>query len=205
MAEFCARHDMILISDEIHSDLILPGHKHLPAALAAPEHLDRMVILLAASKTFDIAGLRTGCLFAPGEAVRNRITTLHRSLDIQPNRFGVELSTAAWSDEGAAWLADLMVYLDGNRAVFEEGIAAIPGVTTMPMQATFLAWVNFSGTGMEEDEIERRIREEARILPSPGPAFGTGGAQHARFNLGTSRARVREAVARLQAAFADLQ
>ena len=98
-----------------------------------------------------------------------------------------------------------IAHLDANRNLFDAGINAIPGVRSLPLQATYLAWVDFSGTGMSFAEIEARIRDQAKIAVSPGPSFGAGGESFVRVNLATSRARVAEAVARLQAAFSDLQ
>ena len=205
MGDFCARHDLILISDEIHADVILPGRSHVSAMAAIPQHADRLVVMMAASKTFDIAGLRTSTVIIPGDETRGRFDGLHRPLDIQPNLAGVALTTAAYSPAGAAWVDALCAYLAKNAEVLAEGLTAIPGVSVMPMEATFLAWVDFSGTGMERDEIDRRVRDEAGIVATPGPSLGTGGAFCDRFNIGTQRARVEEAVERMQAAFADLQ
>ena len=204
IAALCERHDLILVSDEIHGDLVYPGHKHVPAALALPDAADRLVVMTAASKTFDIAGLRAGVVTIPGDRLAQPFAKLHRALDIQPNRLGVDLTVAAYSDEGAAWVDALMDYLDGNRQLFCDGIDAIPGLSAMPMDATFLAWVDFSDTGLDQAEIDRRVREVARIAPSPGPALGSGGALHHRFNIGTQTGIVAEAVDRLADAFADL-
>jgi len=115
------------------------------------------------------------------------------------------MTTAAYSPEGAAWVDELMVYLDGNRKAFEDGIAAIPGATPMSMEATYLSWVDFSGTGMSDTEIKDRIFRQAQVAPNYGETFGTGGETFMRFNLGTQRSRINEAVARLQDAFKDLQ
>jgi cystathionine beta-lyase len=205
MADFCARHDLILLCDEIHHDLVFPGERHVPMPVAAPEAAERLVMLTAASKTFNIAGCRTGSITIPDGALRARYRKLLHALDIQPNIYGAELTRAAYSPEGAAWCDALCAYLCGNARVFAEGVAAIPGLSAMPMQSTYLAWVDFAPLGMSWDEVRRRIVEEARVGPSPGPAFGTGGDCAMRFNLGTQRARVEEAVTRLQEAFADVQ
>ncbi|QQA43202.1 MalY/PatB family protein [Pelagovum pacificum] len=205
IGDFCARHDLILLCDEIHHDLILPGNRHIPFPVAAPQHMDRTIMAMAASKTFNVAGGRTGFLIATDPSLQERITTRIRQFDIQPNRFGTEITRAAYSPAGAEWVDELTAYLAGNVSVFADGIAAIPGVSSMPMQSTYLAWVDFEALGMAHDEVVRRVHEDARIAPSPGPAFGTGGEHCMRFNLGTSRARVKDAVARLQKAFADVQ
>jgi cysteine-S-conjugate beta-lyase len=117
----------------------------------------------------------------------------------------MHMATAAYSPEGAAWVDDLMRYLDGNRRVFDVGIAAIPGLRSTPLQATYLAWVDFSGTGMAPAEVIERVEKAARIATNHGSSFGTGGESYLRFNLACPRAQVTEAIDRLQRAFADLQ
>ena len=102
-------------------------------------------------------------------------------------------------------LVALMAYLDGNRRLFDEGIAAIPGLRSMPLEATYLAWVDFSGTGMAPAEVIERVEKQAKIATNHGASFGKGGEACLRFNLACPRAQVAEAVARLQRAFADLQ
>ena len=127
------------------------------------------------------------------------------SLDYYPSALGVQMITAAYSPAGAAWVDAQLVHLEGNRKLFDEGVNAIPGVRSLPLQSTFLAWVDFAGTGMTFDEIATRIRDRAKIAVSPGPNFGAGGELCQRINLATQRATVADAVKRLQAAFSDLQ
>lgn len=205
LSAFCARNDLLLLSDEIHMDLAFPGFKHTPTALSAPDSLPNLVVMSAASKTFDIAGLRTGYVIIPDEDLRARFAALYAALDIQPNRLGADLTCAAYTPEGAAWVDGLMEVLDGNRQLLCDGMNAIPGVTAMPMESTFLAWVDFTGTGMSDGEIRKRLYETAKVLPTPGDGLGIGGALHHRFNIGAPRAVIEKAVARVQAAFSDLQ
>ena len=115
------------------------------------------------------------------------------------------MATAAYSPEGAAWVDDLVPYLDRNRQTIEAGLAEIPGVTPMTCGATYLSWVDFSGTGMTSKEIRERVFGQAKVVANIGESFGTGGETHLRFNFGTQHARVKEAVDRVQKAFADLQ
>jgi cystathionine beta-lyase len=205
VAAFAERNDLILISDEVHHDLVFGGARFVPMDVATPEKRDRTVTLTAASKTFNIAGQRTGNMIIPDEKLRADMLQRLRSLDYGPGSLGVQMVTAAYSPEGAKWVDAQMVHLDGNRKLFDEGVNAIPGVRSLPLQSTYLAWVDFSGTGMTHDEVAARIRDQAKIAVSPGPSFGAGGESFMRINLATTRARVAEAVARLQAAFSDLQ
>ena len=206
VAEFCAAHDLILVSDEIHHDLVLPGSlRHHVLADLVPEAAPRLITLTAATKTFNIAGAHIGNLIVADPDLRRRLSQRFMALGISPGLFGLNMVAAAYSPEGAAWVDDLVAYLDGNRQVFDRGIAAIPGLRSMPLQATYLAWVDFAGTGMAPAEIERRIAHDARIAASGGASFGTGGESFVRFNLATTRARVEAAVERMSRAFGDLQ
>ncbi|MDO5643987.1 MAG: MalY/PatB family protein [Paracoccus sp. (in: a-proteobacteria)] len=205
VADFCVAHDLILVSDEIHHDLVMPGARHHVTATTCPEIADRLVTLTAATKSFNLAGAHIGNAIIADDRLRARYAGRLAALGLSPGMFGTDMVTAAYSPEGAAWLDALIPYLDGNRRIFDEGVNAIPGVASMPLQATYLSWVDFSGTGMTPAEIGARIAGRARIAANAGASFGTGGEGFMRFNLATPRTRVIKAVSRLQAAFADLQ
>jgi cystathionine beta-lyase len=204
VAAFAKRHELILVSDEIHHDLTMPGHTHIPMA-----HIDgitdRLVTMTATTKTFNIAGSHSGNVIIEDPDLRARFGARMAALGISPNSFGLFMATAAYSPEGAAWVDDLRAYLDGNRKVFDAGLNAIPGIKSMDLQSTYLAWVDFADTGMSAAEFTKRVQSDAKIAANHGPTFGQGGDTFLRFNLGTSRAEVGKAVARLQAAFSDLQ
>jgi cysteine-S-conjugate beta-lyase len=205
VADFCIRHDLILVSDEIHHDLVYPGQRHTVMANAAPDIADRLVMMTATTKTFNIAGAHSGNVIIADPALRARFATRMNAMGISPNSFGLHMATAAYSPEGAAWVDDLMRYLDGNRRLFDDGVNAIPGLRSMPLEATYLAWVDFSATGMDPAEFIDRVEKTAKIATNHGTSFGTGGEMFLRFNLACPRALVAEAVDRLQKAFADLQ
>ncbi len=205
LADFCERHDLMMWADEIHHDLIYPGETFTPFLVAAPEAADRTFVLTAASKTFNTAGARTATVSIPNAEKCAAFKHALKWHQTQPNLLGVELTRAAYSPEGAAWVDELVTYIDGNQKVFLDGVNQIPGVVGMPMQSTYLTWIDFTNTGMDMSEVVRRVKEDARIAPSVGKEFGTGGETYLRFNVGTSRCRVEEAAERLQAAFADLQ
>lgn len=205
IAGFAERHGLILLSDEIHHDLVFPGQRHRVMATEVPGIADRLITMTATTKTFNIAGTHIGNVIIADEALRSRFAERVAALGISPNSFGMHMATAAYSPEGAAWVDALIAYLDGNRQIFDAGISAIPGLAPMRLEATYLAWVDFAGTGMDQAEINRRVEGGARIAANHGPTFGTGGEGFLRFNLATPRARVKDAVARMHEAFADLQ
>jgi cystathionine beta-lyase len=205
LADFCQRHDLLLISDEIHNDLVMPGHTHIPMHVAAPQIEDRLIMMTSASKTFNIAGLRTGCVIIPDARLRAKFARYFDSMEIKPNLFGIALTRAAYSPAGAAWVDALIAYIDENQRVFNAAINEIPGVSAMPMQGTYLAWVDFADTGMPMSEVRERIYGQAQIGATWGPTLGPGGETCVRLNLGTNRARVLDAAQRIKEAFCDLQ
>ena len=205
VANFAAQNNLILVSDEIHHDLVFPDHQFVPMHMAAPDIEDRLIVLTAASKTFNIAGQRTGNMIIPDAALRKAMQQRLNTLDYKPAALSLQMITAAYSPEGAIWADAQIRHLDQNRRTFDEAIASIPGVMSMPLQATYLAWVDFSGTGMSYEEISNRVRKSAHIAPSAGPDFGPGGETFLRFNLATQHQRVEEACTRLKDAFGDLQ
>ena len=205
VADFAKRQDLILVSDEIHHDLVFSGHRHTVMDLVDPSIRDRLVLMTATTKTFNIAGSHSGNVIIPDDALRATFAGRMNALGISPNSFGLFMAEAAYSPEGAEWLDALINYLEGNRKLFDQTINEIPGLHSMPLQSTYLAWVDFSGTGMTRDEFTKRVEQDARIAANHGPTFGTGGDTYMRFNLATPRSVVETACTRLKDAFADLQ
>ncbi|MFY9210191.1 MAG: MalY/PatB family protein [Aestuariivita sp.] len=205
IADFAKRHDLILVSDEIHHDLVMPGHTHIPMATVDASITDRLVMMTATTKTFNIAGAHSGNVIIEDPELRSRFGARMAAFGLSPNSFGLFMATAAYSPEGAAWVDELVAYLDGNRKLFDAGVNAIPGLSSMALESTYLAWVDFSGTGMDMADFTGRVQQGARIAVNHGPTFGKGGDSFLRFNIATPRARVQDAVERLSQAFADLQ
>ncbi len=204
VADFAKRHDLVLVSDEIHHDLVFPGNTHTPMS-KIDGITDRLVMLTATTKTFNIAGSHSGNVIIEDPDLRAKFGARMMAMGLSPNSFGLFMATAAYSPDGAAWVDDLVQYLDGNRKLFDAGVNAIPGLASMNLEATYLSWVDCDGTGMERAEFTRRVQEDAQIAVNHGPTFGTGGDNFLRFNIATPRARVQEAVDRLAKAFGDLQ
>ena len=201
LAEFCGEHALLLLSDEIHMDLTYPGAKHIASAHAAPA--DNLITITAASKSFNIAGGETGFVIIEDEALRARYDAAHKDRGGTPNRFGMIMMQAAFTG-GAEWIAAVREYLAGNFALWQKRINAIPGLKAMDMSSTYLSWVDFSGTGMPPDQTMRRLHD-AGIAMSPGAQFGKGGEDWHRFNIAMPRPLLKQAISRIEGAFADLQ
>ena len=205
VAKFAKKHGLVVVSDEIHHDLVYPNKSHTVMPIADPSVCDRLVMMTATTKTFNIAGAHSGNVIISNPNLRQKFSQRIKALGISPNSFGLFMATAAYSPEGAQWLDELMHYIDGNRVIFDREINKIPGLSSMPLEGTYLAWVDFSGTGMEEKEFIYRVQEKAKIAVNHGSTFGTGGEKFLRFNLATPRTIVVEATKRIKDTFSDLQ
>jgi cystathionine beta-lyase len=205
LARFCAAHDLILVSDEIHCDLVFSGAKHTPTLMAAPEIADRLITCVAATKTFNLAGAHVGACFTSNAALKRRLDARIAASGLGSyNGFGMIATEAAWRT-GEAWLDALLPYLAASRDLFDARIeAAAPGARSMRLDGTYLAWVDFSGTGLTPEDVADRVAKRARIFASPGEQFGPGGKPWLRFNFATPRPILEDAVGRLDDAFADL-
>lgn len=204
VAAFAKRHDLVLVSDEIHHDLVFGDTVHTPMS-KIDGTADRLVMMTATTKTFNIAGSHSGNVIIEDPELRAKFGARMMALGMSPNSFGLFMATAAYSPEGAEWVDGLCDYLEGNKRLFDEGINAIPGLASMNLESTYLAWVDFGGTGMDMAEFTRRVQSDAKIAVNHGPTFGTGGENFLRFNIAAPRSVIVDAVERVQKAFADLQ
>ena len=204
LARFCEKHDLLLVSDEVHNDLVFAPAKHTVLANAAPDISHRLVTLVATTKTFNLAGTMIGSMVTADAGLRRKIARVAAAYGTSFNRLGMMMTETAWRT-GDAWLQALLLYLAENRRIFEDGVNQIAGVKAMSIDATYLCWVNFADTGMSSDEFIRRVEAGAQIAANHGATFGTGGESFLRFNIACRRAHVHDAVAQLQDAFSDLQ
>lgn len=206
LADVCAERDLILVSDEIHCDLVFAGAKHTPTLTAAPEIADRLITCIAATKTFNLAGAHVGACIASNPDIKRRLDQRIAASGLGSyNGFGMIATEAAWRT-GEAWLDALLPYLADNRDLLDRRIeAAIPGARSMRLDGTYLSWVDFSGTGIGAEAVAERVKSRARIFASPGQQFGPGGESWLRFNFATPRPILEEALGRLDDAFRDVR
>ena len=184
LAAFCAEHDLILVSDEIHCDLVFAGAKHTPTMTAAPEIADRLITCVAATKTFNLAGAHVGACITSNAALKRRLDARIAASGLGSyNGFGMIATEAAWRT-GEAWLDALLPYLAESRDLFDARIeAAAPGARSMRLDGTYLAWVDFSGTGLPPEDVAAQGRRARAHLCQPRRAVRAGRRDLAAFQL----------------------
>ncbi len=198
LGEICAENDVLIVSDEIHADLTLPGHRHVPLASLSEEIAAHTITCMAPSKTFNLAGLSTSSVIIPEEKTRERFEEVVESLHIgMGNLFGMEASMAAY-DHGDAWLDALLEYVQGNVDYARTFLAEkMPEVTLFPTEATYLLWLDFRRTGMDAETLKHFMTEEAKVGGNDGAMYGPGGEGFVRLNVACPRTVVEEAFDRI--------
>jgi cystathionine beta-lyase len=197
VAALAARHDVLVIADEIHAPLTLPGAAHTPFAALGES---RSVVLASASKAFNLAGLKCAIAVAGSDAVARELDRLPEEVRYRAGHLGVIGSQAAF-EHGDAWLDDLLAALDANRRRVDALLAEhLPAVGYRPPEASFLAWLDCRALGLGDDPAAAFL-ERGRVALVPGHDFGAQGRGFARLNIGTSDALLSEAVRRMAAAW----
>jgi cysteine-S-conjugate beta-lyase len=197
VAELCQRHDVLLVVDEIHAPLVLPGAEYVPFLSIDHEMTSRAFAFTSASKGWNIPGLKCG-LAVSGSAAGDKVLA-ERWEAFLPGHLGVLASVAAFTD-GLPWLDAVRAQLDENRGLLRDLLAdQLSGARYQPPQASFLAWIDCRGLGLDGDPAARFL-ERGRVALSPGPDFGRPGHGFARLNMGTSPELLAEAVHRMAAA-----
>ena len=203
MASICARHDVIIVADEIHSDVVHARTHHPIGAL--PDARPITLTLHAPSKTFNVAGLNTSFAIIPDRTLRTAYRRRYAQLGLpHGNPFGIEALKAAYTPQGAAWLEELLGVLRENIAFVRAYLAEhIPQIVPVETEATFLIWLDCRGLGLDDGELEQLFVHEARIGLNRGIGFGEAGSGFMRLNIGTSRAILAEGLSRLNTAILE--
>ncbi|NNC92235.1 MAG: aminotransferase class I/II-fold pyridoxal phosphate-dependent enzyme [Acidimicrobiia bacterium] len=201
VAGIAAANDLLVISDEIHAEVVFPWAQFVSYADVAPDS-SRFAILFGPSKGFNLPGLRTAVAVIPHTGLR---AAFHRELHQVNEDFGVNVMGAialeAAYGRGAEWLDALAGYLAGNLEVLQAGVTErLPGVEVITPDASFLVWLDCRALGLPDDELQKRIVDQAGVVIEPGIAFGANGSGFIRLNIGTQRGRVTAAIERMVAA-----
>ena len=196
LGEICRKHNLYVLSDEIHFDLDY-DHRHTVFSLAAPELADRSIICTAPSKTFNLAGNALSNIFIPNQEIREKFQAdqnLHCGHFL--GTFAYASTTAAY-EGGGEWVDALLVHLRHNRQVLKDRLTAlIPGAVLYPLEGTYLQWIDLSCLGLSQEQLMKKL-SDAKVFVNDGATFGTGGEGHIRFNLACPTSAIEEAMDRL--------
>lgn len=190
LAEMAERHDLLVISDEIHADLALTGRPHIPFASLSPELEARTVTLYSASKSYNLGGMACAVAHVGHAGMQRHLAALPSHLLGHVGRAGMTATLAAWSPTGDAWLERCLARLRANRLMLEAwlaapGAGAAAGVRGYAPEGTYLAWLDFRAAGLGEDPAHWLL-DNARVMFGSGGSFGPGGQGFARLNFATS-------------------
>jgi cystathionine beta-lyase len=205
LGEICVENDVLIVSDEIHADLTLPGHHHVPLASLSEEIAAHTITCMAPSKTFNLAGLSTSSVIISDEKIRTRFKEVVESLHIGGgNLFGIEASIAAYN-HGEPWLDALLQYLSDNIVYVRDLLTQeMPQLTLSQVEATYLLWLDFRRTGMDAEGLRKFMLEEAKVGGNDGAMYGPGGEGFFRLNVACPRVIVGEAFERIYKALKKL-
>ncbi|MBW1708919.1 MAG: PatB family C-S lyase, partial [Deltaproteobacteria bacterium] len=193
LGEFCVKNDIVLISDEVHSDLVYTGHKHIPTASISEEISLQTITCVAPSKTFNLAGLKSSVIIISDPKLRNQYNVMLGNLGIgMDNSFGLEALKSAYQ-HGEEWLKQLLEYLQQNMEFtlryFEE---KIPEIKVIKPEATYLLWLDCRKLGFDNKGLKEFMIKKAKVGLDDGPPFGPGGEGFQRINIACPRATLEE-------------
>jgi cystathionine beta-lyase len=201
MVEMCIKHNVLLLSDEIHADLVFNKHKHIPAALTAEHAKDSIITFMAPSKTFNLAGLSTSFLIIQNEYLKEKYESVLNTYHLrQGNIFGNEALEAAYN-YGSDWLDQLIVYLQSNINFVSDFLEKeIPQISFQKPEATYLLWLNCKSLNMNDDELNNFFINDAGLGLNMGSSFGPGGSGYMRMNVACPHIQLETALKKLKQA-----
>lgn len=198
VADICLRHDLLLVSDEIHADIVYAPNRHRPIATLSSEIAARTITCMAPSKTFNIAGLASSYSIIPNPEIRAVFRAfLHDNLDLSVNVFGITAMEAAYR-HGGPWLDALLEVLSGNLEFADRFMSEnIPGMKLVKPEGTYIPFVDCGGMGMTPEGLQDFLMHKAGVAMNDGTMFGPEGAGFARLNVATPRALLEEGLGRI--------
>ena len=199
MGEICARHGVLVVSDEIHQDLVLnPGKRHVPFASLGEQFAQNSITCTAPSKTFNLPGLQSANVFIPNRRLREDFARqCERNVFPVVNVLGMVAAEAAYT-HGEPWLEALLDYLRANHSHFAKAVnSEVPALEVLPADSLYLAWMDCRGLGLDAEALDHFMLTKARLWFDKGQKFGIEGHGYMRVNLGCPRGTVDEAIRRL--------
>lgn len=201
IVRLCAQYDVLIISDEIHADLMINGEKHIPIAKVAGDEINRIVTCMAPTKTFNLAGIQVSYMIVPDKKKRLQLEAVNMaSGQGSLNTFASVALQAAYT-EGTSWLNELLPYISANMDYVKAELEQIPGIRIIKPQSTYLIWIDYRELKLEEKDIMKRLLEIGQLALEPGTKYGEEGRGFLRMNVACSFETVRDGVERFKKAF----
>ena len=205
LGEICLKHNVLVISDEIHSDIILKNHKHTPFASISKEFRENTITCMAPTKTFNLAGLQSSFLVISNPYYYEVMDKAFSILDIKRNNAFSLVATEAAYNYGEDWLYELIKYIEDNVDFAIDYIKNhMPQLKVKKPEGTYLLWVDFSNLNVDKKDLKNALINKGRIALSDGSSFGIGGAGYYRINLACPRSMVLEGLKRIEFAIKSL-
>ena len=199
LADIAVKHNLIVISDEIHCDMALYGNKHIPFASVSENAARCSITFGAPSKTFNIAGIVSSYAIVPDEVLREKFFAWLTANEMDMATIFAMVATEAAFTQGEEWRQQMLAHIEGNIDFVDEYLKAnIPEVRAIKPQASYLVWLDFSALGLPHDKLIDMLVNDARLAMNDGAMFGIGGEQHTRLNVGTQRAVLEQAMKQLK-------
>lgn len=205
LGDICARNEVLVVSDEIHGDISLPGHRYTPFADLGASFAENSITCLSPAKSFNIAACCSAFTVVSDEARRAAVRAENSRLTVNKNNAFANVAMEAAYRSGGAWLDAVRDYLSGNLALVRNTLMALPGIELIEPEGTFLLWLDFRALGLDPDELAEFLRTKAGWAVTRGRAFGEEGAGFARVNIACTRARLEKAMASLVAGLETLE
>ncbi len=201
VAEICHKHGVLVVSDEIHSDMALPGNVHTPFASVSELAEQNSITYMAPSKTFNMAGLVSSSYIIPNSEIRKKFSDFMDNSELANGNIFAYVAAQAAYEKGTEWLSEMISYIQGNVDYIVEFLEKnIPQIKPMIPQASFLIWLDCAGLEMNSHQLQEFMVKEARLGLNKGTTFGPGGEQHLRLNIGCSREVLKQAMEQLKSA-----
>jgi Bifunctional PLP-dependent enzyme with beta-cystathionase and maltose regulon repressor activities len=200
LAHFCAARGIIVVSDEIHCDMALFGHKHIPFASVSEEAAKISITFGAPTKTFNLAGIVSSFAIVPDAELRGRFYSWLKANEFDAPTLFAPLVTEAAFTKGEQYREELVKYIEGNVLAVEDALKDVPGIKALRPQASFLVWLDCRGLGLDHDSLVDLFVNKARLALNDGAMFGSQGSGFMRMNIGTSRSEILRAMDSLKAA-----
>lgn len=202
IADICAKNDVIVISDEIHCDMALTGYKHTVFATVSEAAAQNSVTLMAASKTFNIAGLKSSYHIIQNEALRKQYSEYLTRSELDTAHLFATTAVAVAYNEGDEWLAQMLQYVEENIAFLDKYLKEnMPKISFIRPQASYLVFLDARELGMPQERLVEFFLKEAKVAMNDGTMFGQEGAGFMRMNLGCPRATLQQALEQIKAAY----